>query len=109
MEYRLKYRDIPWSVAIGVLPGKIIGTFLIKPWLRFKRNWQRTVVRWLTGFMVTIIALMLVLLLMTLLDTVTDGSVQKLLIDAGILNVHNMTTPPPVSVPPAVEIIGNHR
>ena len=31
MEYRLKYRDIPWPIAIAVLPGKIIGTFILNP------------------------------------------------------------------------------
>ena len=31
MEYRLRYRDLPWSVALAALPGKIIGGYLIRP------------------------------------------------------------------------------
>ena len=30
-EHRVPYRDIPWGVAFAVLPGKIIGTFILKP------------------------------------------------------------------------------
>jgi len=36
MEHRVRFRDIPWPMAIAVLPGKIIGTFIIKPILWFK-------------------------------------------------------------------------
>jgi len=31
MEYRLRYRDIPWTVAIMTLPCKIVGTLIGKP------------------------------------------------------------------------------
>ena len=41
MEYRMKYRDIPWMVALTVLPGKIIGTFFIKPPIYLKINFKR--------------------------------------------------------------------
>jgi len=34
MEYRMKYRDIPWSIAFAVLPGKIIGIFFARPLLK---------------------------------------------------------------------------
>jgi fructose-specific phosphotransferase system IIC component len=27
----MKYRDIPWGVALAVLPGKIIGCFVLNP------------------------------------------------------------------------------
>jgi hypothetical protein len=30
MDQRLNYRDIPWHVAIAVMPGKILGTIFIK-------------------------------------------------------------------------------
>jgi len=45
MEHRVKYRDIPWGVAFGVLPGKIIGTFFIKPGIAFRCDWPHILVR----------------------------------------------------------------
>ncbi len=44
MEYRLKYRDIPWHVAIFVLPGKVCGTVFIKWPQRFIDNWEHNVI-----------------------------------------------------------------
>jgi len=45
MEHRIKYRDIPWGVALGVLPGKIIGTLFIKPGITFRRDWKYILTR----------------------------------------------------------------
>ena len=40
MEYRLKYRDIPWFIAFIVLPAKICGTMFIKWPLWIADNWK---------------------------------------------------------------------
>lgn len=69
MEYRVRYRDIPWSVAIGVLPGKIIGTFCIKPFHKVKRNVMKYVFRFLY-MLATVIVLICAAVLA---DKLTDG------------------------------------
>lgn len=75
MEYRLKYRDLPWSTAVCVLPGKIIGTFIIKPFLYIKEDPMNLIMR----FAITSLFLLLVAFLMTFLligvDAVTGGDV----------------------------------
>ena len=43
MEYRLKYRDIPWHVVIMVLPGKVFGTIFIKWPLQFAEKWEKNI------------------------------------------------------------------
>jgi hypothetical protein len=75
MEYRLKYRDIPWSVALAALPGKIIGTFFIKPWLRFKRDYRRILHNWMMNATVCAVVLLVIALIMTLVNIGTDGKV----------------------------------
>lgn len=55
MEYRLKYRDIPWHVALIVLPGKILGTVFIKWPVSIAKNWEHCMV--LIGVVLTIIAI----------------------------------------------------
>ena len=41
MEYRMRYRDVPWPVALAVLPGKVIGTFILRPVFYIKRRWKK--------------------------------------------------------------------
>lgn len=72
MEYRLKYRDIPWPVAIGVLPGKIIGTFLIKPWLKFRRTWKRAV----RILLVLLMMLIITMGMLTIVDYFVGGAIR---------------------------------
>ena len=68
MEYRLKYRDIPWYVAFFVLPGKILGTVFIKWPVAIVENWEH--------FMVSIgLTIILVFLLIVGVHYVTDGDV----------------------------------
>ena len=80
MEYRLKYRDVPWSVAFGVLPGKIIGTFLIKPVEKFKRNWEVILHKWLTRLLIIVLLAMMVVAVWALFDHLTAGKFTKDLI-----------------------------
>ena len=68
MEYRLKYRDIPWHVAIFVLPGKIGGTVFIKWPSQFAKNWQRNI----GGLGV---CLLMLIVIMALLYFITSGDV----------------------------------
>lgn len=68
MEYRLRYRDIPWFVAFTVLPGKILGTVFIKWPQRFADNWTHNLV--ITGLIIS-----LVLGLSGLIHYVSDGEV----------------------------------
>jgi hypothetical protein len=75
MEFRMKYRDIPWSVAIGVLPGKIVGTLFIKPWIRLKRNNGRVAIVWLRRLCVLLLALVILAVIFTLIDQLTHGAV----------------------------------
>lgn len=118
MEYRVRYRNIPWPVAICVLPGKIIGTFFIKPWLRFKRDWNRILMRRLHNLVVLMIVLLVFTLACVLADKLTEGGVDRLFSEAWAL--WSQTTPaapetvPPPDVTPTAEEIHqlirrNHR
>ncbi len=73
MEYRLKYRDIPWFVAFIVLPGKILGTVLIKWPLRFADHWEHNLV--ILG-----LSIMMVIAIVAGMYYVTDGTVNLLTI-----------------------------
>jgi len=75
MEHRLKYRDIPWLVALGVLPGKIIGTFLIKPFLKLTFNDGYLAKVWLTRLLVVSLVFVVGGLFLALVDYATDGAV----------------------------------
>jgi len=107
MEYRVRYRDIPWFVAIGVLPGKIIGTFFIKPWLRFRRNWKSITRRWVERFALLCMVLAIVGAVLGLVNHLTDG---RLILE---MEAVIQTTPAPepaiVDLATPAEIIGNHR
>ena len=81
MEYRLRYRDVPWFVAIGVLPGKIIGTFFIKPWLKFKRDWKNTIVRWCERFFLLVVILVVMGGVLALTNHLTKGGIDRIFSD----------------------------
>ena len=75
MEYRLKYRDIPWLVAIEVLPGKIIGSLFIKPWRRLMYNNSYRARVWFARFCVALLLAVMSVLLFMLINEATDGAV----------------------------------
>jgi len=75
MEYRLKYRDIPWGVALGVLPGKIIGALFINPFIRLKRNRAYRAKVWFSRLFVTLLVLVVVAIVFLVADQVTQGAV----------------------------------
>ncbi len=106
MQYRVEYRDIPWPVAICVLPGKVIGTFFIKPWLRFRRNWKNILTRWIHKLVVLMIVLLVFVLACVLADKLTEGGVDRLFLS---IKAHwSGTAPEPVPQPdvaPTVEEI----
>jgi len=68
MEYRLKYRDIPWGVALTVLTGKIIGKFIIVPveYVILKRR------RLLRILLITMITSVVIFMALTFVDMMTD-------------------------------------
>lgn len=80
MEYRVKYRDIPWSVALAVLPGKIIGTFFIKPGIRFKYDHRRILRNWIINAAGCVVILLAIALIITLVNIGTDGKVGELIL-----------------------------
>ena len=104
MEYRIKYRDIPWPVAIGVLPGKIIGTFLIKPWFRLKRNWKSIAIRWLNRLLFLAVMTVVLFFIVMVVESTTEGGLSKTYLD--FWNWWTATTPEPAIVE-SVKIIGN--
>lgn len=75
MEYRAKYRDIPWPVAVGVLPGKIVGTLFIKPWIKLKRSNTHTARVWLRGLCVLLLTLVILAVMFALIDQLTHGAI----------------------------------
>jgi hypothetical protein len=75
MEYRLKYRDIPWIVAFGVLPGKIIGTLFIKPFIKLRRNRGHLARVWLARFCTVLLALVVGAVIFVVADHFSDGAV----------------------------------
>lgn len=73
MDYRLKYRDIPWRVALGVLPGKLIGSFFIKPYIKFMYRW-RNIISSNAKHLLVVIAICLVIALAFSLVDVLSGN-----------------------------------
>ncbi len=68
MEYRLKYRDIPWVVAFIVLPGKVLGTVFIAWPARYIANWRHnSVIVGLVAIMAVVLAVMI--------HYITDGTI----------------------------------
>lgn len=68
----MKYRDIPWGVALGVLPGKVIGSVFIKPYLK-RRPWKRTIMKWAKRTLITLVVVILILILCVAVDQLSGG------------------------------------
>lgn len=99
MEYRVRYRDIPWGVALTVLPGKIIGTFIIKPVNRFRNNWKKILIRWGKRILFVFAVLVVIAMFFGLLNAITGGEFSRV-----FLEIWNNFQPPPELTPtPAVE------
>ena len=73
MDYRVKYRDIPWGVALSVLPGKIIGTWFIKPGITFRCNWRDILMRWLKKLLILVAVLVIILVIITMIEIFSEG------------------------------------
>jgi hypothetical protein len=73
MEYRLKYRDIPWSVAIMSLPLKIIGTFIGRPIEYIANNPYEFLIKVLWKLLWAFVLVIVFMALMTLADITFDG------------------------------------
>lgn len=74
MEYRMKYRDVPWMVALTVLPGKIIGTFFIKPPIYLKRNFKRLFLKYMPPILLIMIVLMVLMVVFMVVDHLSGGN-----------------------------------
>ena len=74
MDYRVRYRDIPWGVAICVLPGKIIGRCIIEPVSHFIKNWKRVLLRLGRKLLIISMVIGCIVGLSILIDQLTDGS-----------------------------------
>lgn len=88
MEYRMKYRDIPWRVAIGVLPGKVIGSFIINPYVFLNsKRWVRHVIATLKLMsVITILAVILIAFVAVIVDALTDGhTIHEMAVHIGIV------------------------
>lgn len=88
MEYRMKYRDIPWRVAIGVLPGKIIGSFIIRPYVFLdSKRWVRHVIGTLKLMgLIAILAMIVIALVSIIVDALTGShSSRDIAVSIGIL------------------------
>lgn len=73
MEYRMRYRDIPWGVAVCVLPGKIIGRCIIHPIQYVKRYPMRILKKIGKFLMVCLITVVICAVATVLVDRLTDG------------------------------------
>lgn len=71
MDYRLKYRDIPWHVAFMVPFGKVFGTLFIKWPAAFINNLKDSLV--ITGLIT-----FLTVAIFVMIHYVTDGQVNLL-------------------------------
>lgn len=81
MEYRLRYRDIPWGVALTVLPGKIIGRLIIAPVFHIAENWKRILIK-ISKTIGTISLILLVLgVVITLIDLATKDKLSISIVD----------------------------
>ena len=99
MEYRVQYRDVPWGVAICVLPGKIIGGCILDPIHNFVRDWKRILAKWAKGFIIVMIVSIVLVLLTMLADTLTNGAFLKWVFN-GLHNVQDLF----VSADPQLEV-----
>jgi len=81
MEYRLKYRDVPWGVALAVLPGKIIGKFIINPFEYTTRNWKQMLVSGLEGILLAAVGLVIIVAVLSFVEIFTDGAISRIFED----------------------------
>lgn len=80
MEYHMKYRDIPWGVALTVLPGKIIGSLIIKPAKKFENNWKSILLLWIKCFAFILVLIIVSVAIVILVDLlVNDGTYYTIL------------------------------
>jgi hypothetical protein len=78
MEYRMKYRDIPWSVALAVPFGKFIGCCIIQPYRRITQvNWKRASIRWGKRLLGIVIVSVILTLLFILVESATEGALSE--------------------------------
>ena len=82
MEYRLRYREIPWGVAICVLPGKVLGRFVVDPIEYCAKYWRRLLRKTGKILLFLVIATAIVVLAFMLFEAITDGNLSK-----GLLNL----------------------
>jgi hypothetical protein len=73
MDYRVRYREIPWGVAICVLPGKVIGRCVLDPVLHVKKYPVR-ILKKIARFIVVVFVLVALCTCGVLLaDKLTEG------------------------------------
>lgn len=73
MEYRMRYRDIPWGVAVCVLPGKIIGRCIIHPF-RYVSKYPMRILSKIGKFLLVVAITMIIFgIVVVLADRLTDG------------------------------------
>lgn len=70
MDYRIKYRDIPWSVALYVLPAKIVGTLVGKPIDFLKR--EDALLKIARGFVIFLLAIAVAICAFLAVDLLFD-------------------------------------
>ena len=80
MEYRMKYRDIPWSVAFGVFFGKLYWTFIVRPPMWFKSvRWgylaRKTFWKCMKFMLWFLIALVICIVIFLVLNETLNGDV----------------------------------
>ena len=73
MEYRMRYRDIPWGVALAVLPGKIIGCWIFRPMEWFERKWKRILLKIGKFLLISLMVCIVIGCLFVLIDKTTNG------------------------------------
>ena len=109
MEYRLKYRDIPWGVAIGVLPGKIIGTFIIRPALNLKRNWKYILRKWLGRLLAVAVVIFVLVFVGMILEAASEGGLSRTFSVIFISWPGVTSEPAVVDLATPARLIGNHH
>ena len=100
MDYRMKYRDVPWSVALGCLLGKILFTLTFKWMIWVEKNWRR--ILWKIGKLSFIVFIILLIATMALLlaNKLTDGTLFMYFDHLLGTEFLSSTFNPPVETPP---------
>jgi hypothetical protein len=79
MEQRLKYRELPWSVALGVLPGKIFGTLADR--LYNHVNWKRRLKKWGKYVCLCLVITIIIACATLLIDKAIKGDLLKMILE----------------------------